>query len=243
MWYYSRAMRSPTLFLFDLDGTLVTTGGAGMRALGRAFDDVFGIPDAHHRIDPAGKTDPAIFRELFRLLDGRDMRAEELPEISEKYLTYLADEMLKASAKAFPGVNEILDHLAGREGAIVALGTGNLERGARLKLAPANLNRHFDFGGFGSDAEDRADVLRAGHQRGEARAGCPIPPGNVIVIGDTVLDIRAARRAGFRAVGVATGRTSLATLRAEQPDFAMQDMTGAFDLLDFLEGRPAAVGQ
>ena len=223
------------LFLFDLDGTLVSTGGAGLRALSLAFFDLYGIRDAMRLINPSGKTDPAIFREMVQTLLGRDLNPGEGERLAERYLAHLAGEVLVPGAKgALDGVREFLDHLSARKDNVIALGTGNLERGARLKLRPHGLNDYFPTGGFGSDAEDRADVLRFGHRRAQERAGEPISAESVFVIGDTPLDIQAARRAGFRSIGVASGGSTIDVLAACSPDHVMPDMTHAFSWLERL---------
>jgi phosphoglycolate phosphatase len=229
------------LFLFDLDGTLVSTGGAGMRALAKAFADLFGVPDAMKNLDPSGKTDPAIFREMIRLNLNRDAQPGDLERLGAAYLAHLEREMAVPGGKgALKGVKEFLSHLARRADVILALGTGNLERGARLKLAPDDLNEFFPIGGFGSDAEDRADVLRFGHRRAEGISGARIPADDVFVIGDTPLDVAAARRAVFRAVAVATGRWEMEALAQTSPDFAMPDMTHGFSWLETITSAKSA---
>ena len=150
-------MRVPKLFLFDLDGTLVTTGGAGMKALDETFNQIFGLKYVLNEINPSGKTDPAIFREIIRRFLDRDMRPEELRLISETYLELLQQQVkVAASLRSFPGVETLLNRLKQMEDIEVGLGTGNLERGARIKLEPTGLNRYFEFGAYGSDAENRA---------------------------------------------------------------------------------------
>jgi len=224
------------LFLFDLDGTLVSTGGAGLRALSKAFFDLFGVADAMEEIDPSGKTDPAIFRELVRLNLHRDVEPGEIEKLGALYLSHLEKEMTVPGGKgALKGVREFVAHLAARPDAVLALGTGNLERGARLKLAPHDLNEFFPIGGFGSDAEERADVLRFGHLRAEKTAGVSISSDNVFVIGDTPLDVAAARRAGFRAIAVASGGSTIDALSKTSPDHLMPDMTHAFAWMEKLE--------
>jgi phosphoglycolate phosphatase-like HAD superfamily hydrolase len=214
------------LFLFDLDGTLVSTGGAGMRALSRAFEELFAVKNASDRIEPAGKTDPAIFRELVRLFLNRDMDAADFEHIAAAYLRFLTDEVGQpASGKILPGVASFLDQLKERTDVLVGLGTGNLENGARLKLGSFNLNSYFRFGGFGSDSEDRAELLLAGYRRGLELARYPIAKDDVYILGDTPLDIAAARRAGFRSVGVATGRVSLERLVESGADHALSNFT------------------
>ncbi len=229
------------LFLFDLDGTLVSTGGAGLRALAKAFFDLFGVADAMDDIDPSGKTDPAIFRELIKMNLHRDVEPGEIERLGALYLSHLEKEMMVPGGKgALKGVKEFVAHLSRRPDAVLALGTGNLEKGARLKLAPHDLNEYFPIGGFGSDAEERADVLRHGHRRAEQLSGETISADNVFVIGDTPLDVAAARRAGFRAVAVATGGSTIEVLAKTSPDYLMPDMTHAFAWMETLVASGSA---
>lgn len=221
------------LFLFDLDGTLVSTGGAGLRALARAFRELYDVAEAMAHINPAGKTDPAIFREMIETLLQRAPRPGEVERLGERYLAHLELEMRVPGGKGvLTGVREFLEHLAERNDVVLALGTGNLERGARLKLGPHGLNPFFPIGGFGSDAEDRAEVLRRGHQRAEQTTSTHIAASDVFVIGDTPLDVAAARRAGFRAIAVASGGSTMATLSQTRPDFLLPDMTHGFAWLE-----------
>ena len=223
------------LFLFDLDGTLVTTGGAGLRALDKAFFDLFGVKNTMKEMNPSGKTDPAIFREMANRFLKRELTNDEATALAETYLTLLEKEM-EVSTKRSPlaGVVEFLDHLSDRVDILCALGTGNLERGARIKLAPMNLNPYFSIGGFGSDAEERAEVLRFGHRRAEQKIGRSLVADDIYVIGDTTLDIAAARKAGFRAVGVASGNVPYDALAAAKPDYLWRDMKNGFEFLKTL---------
>ena len=160
-----------------------------------------------------------------------EISSDELARITEAYLRHLEQEMKTAPVRVFNGVLEYVNSAAGRNDILSGLGTGNLERGARLKLEPAGLNPYFSFGGFGSDAEDRAEMLRVGHKRGEDVAGEKIADSDVWVIGDTPLDVAAARRSGFRVAAVATGRTSYEDLKKTKPDLVFQDLSEAGPLL------------
>lgn len=230
------------ILLFDLDGTLVSTGGAGLRALDRAFFDLFGIPDVMAFLNPCGKTDPAIFREIIQTKLNRDMTQEDFNKASQAYLAFLSEEMRdNKKATSLPGVNRFLSGLESRDDIAVGLGTGNLEAGARIKLEPMGLNGAFAFGGFGSDSEDRPALLQIAHRRGEERAGARVDPNDVYVIGDTALDVSAARGAGYRAVAVASGSTAPGDLEKSKPDFLMRDMTEGEQLLQVIDKREASV--
>jgi phosphoglycolate phosphatase len=216
------------LFLFDLDGTLVNTSGAGTRSLNKVFRDLYGVDNVAEKVRLHGKTDPAIFREAIHLCLGRETKPGESETFFSRYLAQLEIEVRVPGAKGLlAGVRHWLEQLAGRTDAILALGTGNLERGARLKLEPYEINHYFPVGGYGSDAEDRAELLRFGHRRASAHAGEPVSPDNVIVIGDTPHDVTAARAAGFRALAVATGSYGMSELKASNPDFLLNDLTEA----------------
>jgi phosphoglycolate phosphatase-like HAD superfamily hydrolase len=219
------------LFLFDLDGTLVSTGGAGGRAIAKTFLALYNLRDASTLINMAGKTDLAIFREIMKRGLKRDMTNEELVRSGQLYLHHLEQEIKISTVVALPGAMEFVKKTATCRDVIAGLGTGNLEKGARLKLEPAGFNPYFSFGGFGSDAEDRAEMLRAGHRRGEETSGQKIDPSRVIVIGDTPLDVFAARRNKYKVAAVATGRTTFEQLQATKPDYVFKNLSEADELL------------
>jgi phosphoglycolate phosphatase len=231
-------MISYKLFLFDLDGTLVTTHGAGLRALRQTFLDLFEIKDAILGYSPAGKTDLSIFRELVQTHLRRDITPAESEKITSEYLKNLSENMQTADVAPLSGVMDFVHYLSGLPDAVVGLGTGNLEKGARVKLDPTGLNPYFPFGGFGSDAEDRAEILRCGYRRAEERVKSKIPSDHVYVIGDTPLDVKAARRAGFRAVAVASGDSAYQDLAASQPDHLFKTMADGFSLIENHRGIP-----
>ncbi|QDG53786.1 HAD family hydrolase [Persicimonas caeni] len=194
----------PSIFLFDIDGTLISTAGAGRRAFERAFADLAG-PGDHLEFSFAGMTDRSIARQglVAAQLEATD---EAIEAAIEAYLGFLPEFVDAADGYTiFSGVVELLDALGERTNAAIGLGTGNIERGARIKLARGGLNPHFDFGGFGCDAEDRAELIAAGARRGAERLGMALERCRVIVIGDTDRDIAAARAIGAECLGVATG--------------------------------------
>jgi phosphoglycolate phosphatase len=206
------------LHLFDIDGTLMLSGGAGMRALRRAFAGRHGVDDATVGVHPDGKTDPLIVTEMFQLHLGRAPAAAEIPQVIADYERLLAAELRAAAGAAvLPGVRALLAELEAR-GEPLALCTGNSHTGARLKLEHVGLWRFFPCGGFGSDDIERARVVRVAIDRARAVFGRDFGPDEVLVIGDTPRDVAAARAAGVRAAAVATGPHSRAALAACQPD-------------------------
>ena len=218
------------LLLFDVDQTLISTGGAGIRALNRAFQKLYAVENAMDGILPHGKTDPGIIREILHshpvpsLKDGCDGFPTSFTAIVESYLEFLNDEIESTSSyKILPGIEGILNSLSGRSDIAIGLATGNVEAGARIKLERGKLNRYFLFGGFGSDSENRTELVRCGAEKASAYMGCRPAPDDVFVIGDTPRDIVAGREAGFLTVGVATGKYSKAELQESGATVAISD--------------------
>lgn len=211
------------LLLFDVDQTLISTGGAGIRALNRAFMKVLSIENAMDGVLPHGKTDPGIIREIF------DSRRAFIPtgsadRVLEAYLAFLPDEVQASpSYRVLPGVHHILEELHGRDSVLLGLATGNVELGARIKLERGNLNRYFAFGGFGSDSGDRTVLVRRAVEAAEQLFGRTASPGDVFVIGDTPNDVRAGSEAGFATIGVATGAYTTAQLQASGATAVISD--------------------
>ncbi len=234
-----------TILLFDVDGTLVLSGGAGARALDRAFEALHGVPDAMKGIGPGGKTDPAIVREIFLAKLGRAPRPVEMDAVYRAYVPRLEEEV--ASSRGFvvmPGVASLLADLSGRADILLGLVTGNIEEGARIKLARPGLIRHFRFGGFGSDSEDRDHLTRIGLERGRALArsmrreagrAAPAASERVIVVGDTLHDIKAGRSIGALTVAVATGSVPYEALAIDSADLVLRDLSDPAPLLALIE--------
>jgi len=217
---------SKTILLFDIDGTLLISGGAGNRALNRAFQERYGIFKVMKSITPDGKTDPAIVREIFQIKLQREPGIREREELQNAYLHYLSEEIQTSSGyRLLPGVLPLLEEAGRRSGLILGLLTGNWEQGAEIKLGRSHLKRFFPFGGFGSDAEDRGEIARLAVCRGREYAGEMVPEDRIFVIGDTLHDIRCARAAGVRAIAVATGSASVEDLALHQPDHVLKDLS------------------
>jgi phosphoglycolate phosphatase len=215
----------PTVLLFDVDGTLVTTGGAGRRAIERAFDRLHGRSDAC-AFSLAGMTDRAILRKGLRAI-GADATDDGIDRMIDVYLDALRVEVAAVDPdryRVYPGIDRAIVE-AKSAGAAVGLGTGNLREAARIKLERVGLYRRFDFGGFGSDAEDRVELVRRGAERGAAHLGKPIAECRVVVIGDTPKDVAAARGIGADSVAVGTGGFALADLTAAGATYAFDDLS------------------
>ena len=206
------------LFLIDVGGTLLHTGGAGIRALDRAFADAFGIADAMQPFDLAGMTDPVIVAQAYAHARGRAPTEVEVADLLARYLVHLIDEVARASTyRLMPGVPDALPRLAA-QGHLLGLATGNVEPGARIKLARGGIDGAFRFGGYGSDSPDRAELVRRAAERGRALAGRGIPDADVVVVGDTFRDVAAARANGFTAIGFDAAPHRRAALVESAPD-------------------------
>lgn len=220
-------MTPPRLLLFDIDGTLVVTGGAGKRAITRAFHELFGVADAFAGVPLSGRTDRYLVEQgLAR--SGQPVTPQALGRVRARYLARLAeaiDEPAQGLKAMMPGVTPLLDALGQRGDLHCALLTGNYEEGARIKLEHFDLWRRFAWGTFGDDYADR-DLLARAAVAGAPARGVPLgDPSHAIVVGDTPFDVACARAAGARAVAVATGGHSVDALRACNPDAVFEDLS------------------
>lgn len=211
-------MITPTILLFDIDGTLITTGGAARRALEVAMAERVGVETFRAGFSFGGMTDRAIFRGCLRQA-GEPATEDAIDETIAAYLARL-DAVLETAPdyRVHDGVRAILEAVSGRDDVAVGLGTGNVERGARTKLDRVGLNPYFDFGGFGCDAEARPELILRGAQRGATALGRPVDACRVVIIGDTIRDIHAAHANGFECVAVSTGGDDHATLQDAGPE-------------------------
>jgi len=217
----------PTVLLFDIDGTLLHGGGSGRRAVERVFGERFARREVFDAVRFHGMTDRAIVRGgLVRA--GLPADEAAIDALCAAYLAALAEEVPRAEGfRVMPGAAALLDALDGRPGVAVGLGTGNLREGARIKLEHARLYHHFAFGGFGCDAEDRAELIRIGAERGARHVGRDLADCRVIVIGDTPKDVAAAQAIGARSLTVETSGFSAADLLAAGATWAFADLTAA----------------
>jgi phosphoglycolate phosphatase-like HAD superfamily hydrolase len=229
----------PTVLLFDVDGTLVSTGGAGRAAIDRAFHVHTGRADACDAIAFGGMTDRAIVRAGLVAI-GVEATAALIEAILATYLEHLGDAIASApSYVVHAGVEQALDAAHARRGVAVGLGTGNVREGARIKLDRVGLYRRFAFGGFGCDHEDRAALLAVGARRGAAEIGAPVEACRVVVIGDTPRDVSAGRAIGAEVLAVATGASTRADLERAAPTWLFDDLAAAGALAALLDGAVA----
>jgi phosphoglycolate phosphatase-like HAD superfamily hydrolase len=211
------------LVLFDIDGTLLSAGRVARDAILRSLQASYGwsySPDHEDRgkFDFSGKTDPQIVRELVVDDVGRERFEQGLPRALETYLEELRRQLVPGTVVPKPGITDLLERLAAEPRATLGLLTGNLERGARLKLAPPDFNRHFPFGAFGSDSADRYELPPIAVARALSHTGRRFEGKSVVIVGDSIHDVACGRALGVRAVAVATGITSPEKLAAERPD-------------------------
>jgi phosphoglycolate phosphatase len=234
------------LVLFDVDGTLISTDGAGMRAYYRALQSVFDIKAGPGLIRPDGKTDPLIGKELLRCFDMEDRWSDESQQkLFSSYLAHLEDEMTQAknrgSIRILPGVKKLLEMLSRYPDFLVGLATGNLEKGAHIKLEKAGLRKYFKFGGYGSDSEDRTSLIRVGIQRG-IRAIAPSSLRGVFAVGDTPFDIIHGHEAGATVISVASAKYGMDDLRFHNPDLLVPDLAAADLIVSFMRNNAMESG-
>lgn len=219
--------------LFDIDGTLLTTGGAGQLAMERALAAVFGLTAINGEILAAGRTDKAITSDLFRE-HGLSVGPAEWVRFQSEYLRRLPQTMQELGGRVLPGIATLLAQLSERSDVELGLLTGNFREGAALKLRHFDIEHHFHFGGFGDEHHDRDDVARAAVADAQRHLQRKLDPRRVWVLGDTPADVRCARAVGANAVAVATGIFDYPTLQATRPDLLLHDFTDAGPFLDRL---------
>ncbi|MGH7807253.1 MAG: HAD family hydrolase [Thermodesulfobacteriota bacterium] len=223
------------LFLFDIDGTLLLSGGCAIRAVNRAFSTVFGVKNAMDGIRADGKTDPIILREIFNKSLGRDFQQEEANKVFKQYVLFLREEITNSQGfRIMPGIPELLKALSQSEGLILGVATGNIEEGAWIKLERAGLHSYFKFGGFGSDSEHREQLIRIAIERGKSLVNHSREFEEIFVIGDTPFDIIHGRAAGATTVAVATGSYSSNDLEKYNPDHLFENVSDVENVLRIL---------
>jgi phosphoglycolate phosphatase len=227
-------MTSKKVVLFDIDGTMLWTDGAGRRAVYRALEEVFGAPLTDgHEFD--GKTDPQIVRDLMRLEGFDDATINErLPRVLMRYVERLRDELQSPEhpPRVLPGVPQLLDALDGAPGIVLGLLTGNIAEGADAKLRAVKIDpSRFKVAAYGSDHELRPELPAIAHRRANETLGLSLLGNAVVVIGDTPADVQCGRALGARAIGVATGRFSTAQLNEHDPAAVFEDLSDTDSVL------------
>jgi phosphoglycolate phosphatase-like HAD superfamily hydrolase len=212
------------LVLFDIDGTLVHTGGAGVKAFAQVFASEFNVADGFERLKFAGRTDFSLVREFFGY-HGVAATPENFERFFDRYVFWLDHILGHSRTEMCPGIHDFIDELkALKEPPLLGLLTGNIRLGAEIKLRHFDLWDHFVTGGFADDHEDRDQIAAAAKLRGSRVLQRDLRGDEVLVIGDTPLDIRCARAIGARALAVATGGASFEELVKHRPDWAVNDL-------------------
>ncbi len=225
-------MTPPTeAVLFDIDGTLITTGGASNRAWQRAFKELHGVDVDIGKVTGKGVPDPAVGRQAFKVVIGREPTEEEAEALMRRRLDHLTEEVENSPGYVVQeGVVELLERLT-KDGLLLGLTTGNVEEAAHIKLARADLNRFFSFGGYGSDSPDRTELTKKALNRAESALCHELAPDRCFSCGDTPRDIEAGHGAGIRVVGVATGEYTVDQLLEAGADAAVESLRDGLPLL------------
>ena len=215
---------SPRILLFDIDGTLVSTGGAGAVAWKRAFEELHGIPADIGEFTDAGMPDPDVGAKTFEAVMHREPTPRELAQLIQRRLEHLPDAVAESEGyRVLPGVPERLRQLS-RDGHLLGLITGNGDGAAFVKLERGGLSRWFTFGAYATAGVDRPGIVRRAVERGEAMLGCDVPNRDIFVIGDTPLDISAAHAVDCTAIAVATGHYDAAALGEAGADHVLETL-------------------
>src|ERR1051325_7379817 len=212
------------LLLFDIDGTLIHSGGAGVEALKRAFKERFKIDDDLNDIEIAGMTDSGIVSAILKK-HKIPANSKNVTAFLDSYVHFLSKELPRRKGKLLPGVLELLEKLKSRKNIVLGLLTGNVSRGAQLKLGHYGVWHFFEFGAFADDHHDRNELGAFARARAREKHGREFSADEIDVIGDTPRDIACGRAIGARTVAVATGTWTRAQLAEHHPDFLIDDLS------------------
>jgi phosphoglycolate phosphatase-like HAD superfamily hydrolase len=222
------------LLLFDIDGTLIDSGGAGLQSLKDVLEQQFGVTDNLDGVEVAGKTDSGIVHQILRK-QAIAVTAENTAAFLARYLELLAHELPLREGRLLPGVKELLPRLQARPQNVLALLTGNLRRGAQLKLTHYGIWDFFEFGAFADDHHDRNELGPFAQQRAREKHAMDFAATAIDVIGDTPHDIACGKAIGARTIAVATGGFSRAQLEAHEPDVLVDDFSEVEAVMAALE--------
>ncbi len=223
------------LVLFDIDGTLMTSGGAGETALRLALRDRFGYDDDLAAVEIAGRTDSGIAREIFRRHD-IESNAENLGAFYDSYIGHLTNAITTHQGRLLPGIVELLEKLKARKDVAIGLLTGNLSRGAEIKLTHYGVWHFFEFGAYADDHHDRNELGRFARAQAREKHGVEFAPERIFVIGDTPHDISCGRVFGAKTIAVATGSFTEEQLAAHKPDLLLNDLSDTGKILALIDG-------
>lgn len=232
-------MQVKRLVLFDIDGTLVLTGGAGLRAMNRACSDLVGHGSALDGVVLAGRTDWIILEDTLRR-HGRSLNEDLLAELRHRYVAHLVEEIELPGTgvkRALPGVEALLGALTNRGDVGVGLLTGNFAEGAKIKLEHFDLWKYFAFGAFGGDSADRNALVPIAVERARDMGIADVDARDVFVVGDTPFDVGCALAVGAVPVGVATGGFNADQLRESGAEIVFDDLSNTSAFLDLLESK------
>src|SRR5437016_7050842 len=221
------------LLLFDIDGTLIHSGGAGVEALKLAFTERFSIHDDLHGIEIAGMTDSGIVISILKK-HKIPTTAENVAAFLDSYVHFLSRELPRRKGNLLPGVLELLERLKTRKHLVLGLLTGNVSRGAQLKLGHYGVWHFFEFGAFADDHQDRNQLGPFARARAKEKHGREFSAAEIDVIGDTPRDIACGKALGARTIAVATGRWSRDELAKYEPDFLIDDLSEVETIINTL---------
>ena len=226
------------LVLFDVDSTLIRVGNAAKKAMDAAYKEFLGHKKASiNQIRYDGKTDKQIIMEVLALYDMARKKIESmLDEIAEYYLASLEENLkIETNFTIFPGVTVLLENLQNDDEIVLGLLTGNLERGARLKLSPFGFNKYFAFGAFGSDSIHRNKLVPFAVKRAEKLFGKKFSGKEIVIIGDSIHDINCGKPYGAKTIAVATGFTSIKELKQHNPDYVFSDLSDTKSVINAIK--------
>lgn len=221
------------LVLFDIDETMISSDGAGRRAIGRALMDLFGVKPEMITVSMSGKTDPQILSEILRAAQMSEEEIQSrLSDMFELYISILKEELKKCNRYIMhKGIPEILEILDKHDEVCLGLLTGNIETGARLKLDIFDLNRYFPIGAYGSDSADRMELPHVANLRAKDHYGVMFRPDQLVIIGDSIYDVMCAKGYGARSIAVNTGVTQREALEEQDPDYLFATLEDSSEVL------------
>ncbi|MGH9549212.1 MAG: HAD family hydrolase [Terriglobales bacterium] len=227
------------LVLFDIDETMISSDGAGRRAIARVLNENYEVPEEAMNISMSGKTDPQILREIFRACGKEHSFESHTEHIFELYLGVLEEEIHRSRYYiVHEGVVELLEKLVEKEHAYLGLLTGNIERGAQMKLHRFDLLRYFPIGAFGSDSPNRLDLPAIARERAKKYFNIDFQPHEIVIIGDAVNDVLCAKGYGCISIAVNTGRTTWEDLEEQKPDYLFRSLKGTDEVMQAIFSDP-----